>query len=304
MLLLFISSLASCSGTGSTTGQPGQLQVIATTTIVSDVVQQVAGGTVQVATLLPPGTDPHSFQPTPQDVALVSKANLIFASGAGLETFLQPLLDNAGGNAQVVYLSQGIPLLEAEDVTEKAAESGETGEQGQGDPHVWLDPTNVITWTNRIEETLAALAPQDEQAFAKNAQAYIQQLQELDTWIQEQVAKIPQGNRLLVSDHTDLTYFAKRYGFEQVGSIIPGYSTLAEASAQDLAALEDAIRKQGVKTIFISETAPAVVQRVAQDTGISLVQLYIGYLSPPDGPAPTYMKMMRYDVNQIVSALS
>ncbi len=159
-------------------------------------------------------------------------------------------------------------------------------------------------WTVTIEKALSAADPQHTAEYAVNAQAYRQQLQELDAWIEQQVALIPPENRKLFADHASFTYFAERYGFEQVGAVIPAYSTLAEPSAQDLAAIETAIRELGMKTIFTSETSsPALVERVAQDTGARLVRLYNGSLSEVDGPAATYLDFMRYNVQALVEAL-
>jgi manganese/iron transport system substrate-binding protein len=280
-------------------GQSGKMQVVATTTIVGDVVGNIGGNAIQLDVLLPPGSDPHSFDPTPQDVAKIARANLIFANGAGLETFLDPLLKNADSRAQVIYVSDGIQLIRFQSNL-----PGEESGPGGGDPHTWFDPQNVKDWVQNIEKALSAQDPGNAQTYAANAQRYTQQLDELDRWIQTQVGQIPPDQRKLVTDHEAFTYFAARYGFQQVGAIVPGYSTLAQPSAQELAALEDAIQKLGVKAIFVGETVnPNLAQRVAQDTGVKLVYLYTGALSDSSGPASTYLDFMRYDVNQIINAL-
>lgn len=297
VLLGLIFSAAACgTAPAAENVQPGGLKIVATTTIVGDVVRQIAGDQNQVTTLLPLGADPHSFQPTPQDVVRVADAGIIFSNGAGLEEFLQPLLNNAGSQAEVVPVSESIQLLDAQ--------GPHASDHPGGDPHTWFDPNNVIQWTQVIEQKLSDLDPANAQVYAANAQAYRQQLNELDTWIQEQVAQIPQANRQLVSDHTVFTYFANRYGFTQDGAILPGYSSMAQPSAQELAALEDTIRNLGVKAVFVGETAnSSLSERVARDTGTQLVYLYTGSLSAPDGPAGSYLDLMRYDVSVIVEAL-
>ena len=290
--------LSACT-TSAGGGQSDQLHVVATTTIVGDVVRNVGGNAIQLDVLLPPGSDPHSFDPTPQDVAKVAKADLIFANGAGLEAFLTPLLKNAGSQAQVVYVSDGIQLVRFQSNL-----PGEESGTGGGDPHTWFDPQNVKVWVQNIEKTLSARDPGNAKVYAANAQHYQQQLDQLDGWIQAQVGQIPPGQRKLVTDHEAFTYFAARYGFQQVGAIVPGYSTLAQPSAQELAALEDAIRKLGVKAVFVGETVNSnLAERVAQDTGVKLVYLYTGALSDSSGPAGTYLDFMHYDVNQIVNGL-
>ena len=298
--MLILGLILSACSTARQTGepQPDKLKVLATTTLVADVVRHAGGPTVEVSALLPIGTDPHSFQPTPQDMARIADADLIFSNGAGLETFLEPMIQNAGSQAQVVPVSQGIQLLQSQDVHEAAGES--TG----GDPHTWFDPNNVLVWTENIQKKLSEVDPAHAQDYARSTQQYQQQLKELDRWISEQVAQVPPDQRLLVSDHVELTYFAKRYGFQELGAVIPGYSTLSEPSAQEIANLEDTIRKTGVKAIFVGKTVnPTLEQRVAQDTGAKIVYLYTGSLSGPDGPAATYLDFMHYDVSAIVSAL-
>ena len=305
MLVLF-SVVAACGRSpGVDAARSGRLEIIATTTIVGDVVKQVAGDALEVEVLLPPGIDPHGFQPTPQDVVRIAEADVIFANGAGLEEFLEPMLKNAGGNAEVVYVSEGISLLEAEEVHGHEGESeSEAEEHAEGDPHTWFDPNNVILWTENIERKLSTLDPSNASSYAANASDYQDQLIELDAWIQGEVSQLPEANRQLVTDHTSFTYFTSRYGFEQVGAVIPSYSTLSEPSAQELAILEDAIRDLGVKAIFVGENAsPGLMERVAKDTGVQLISLYNGSLSGPDGPAPNYLEFMRYNVSVIVEAL-
>lgn len=338
-LWVIFSLLAACAAptpivappTPTAASQTQKLRVVATTTLVGDVVSNIAGDTVELSVLLPVGSDPHSFTPTPQDVAKVSQADVVFANGAGLEEFLQPLLESAGAAQKVVAVSEGVSLLERKGHShsaegehthegEHAHEAEHTQEvmstevSGEGehehhhehatDPHTWFDPNLVMIWVENIAKTLSEKDPQHAAIYQKNATDYTAQLRELDQWIRQQVATIPPENRKLVTDHRAFAYFANQYGFIQVGAVLPGFSTLAEPSAQELAALEDAIRQQGVKAIFVGKTInPNLAQRVADDTGVKLVHFYTGSLSEKDGPANTYLNFMRYNVNAIVEAL-
>jgi manganese/iron transport system substrate-binding protein len=303
IFIFLLTTLAACGGAPNTAAtQPGKdrLNVVATTTIVGDVVKNVGGDNIQLEVLLPAGVDVHSFQPTPQDIARIASADLIFANGVGLEAFLQPMLQNAGSQARVVSVSDGVNILKAPDLPTGEATTGTAG----GDPHTWFNPENVSIWTQNIASTLAQADPAHAETYTANAKKYQAQLKDLDSWIQGQVSQIPEASRQLVTDHDSFTYFADHYGFKLVGAVIPGYSSLSEPSAQDLASLEDTIRKLGVKSVFIGMTAnPALSERVAQDTGTRLVSLYTESLSKPDGPAPTYLDFMRYNVNAIVEAL-
>lgn len=313
LILFTISlSLSSCSTPPTQTSQPSAtLKVVATTTLVGDVVKQVGGELIDLTVLLTPGIDPHTFQPTPQDIASLTAAQVIFANGAGLEEFLESLADSAGVTDRVVHLDEGIELItsHAEEEEEHEAEGEKEHEEGEhhhegGDPHLWTDPNNVILWTQTIASKLSALDPAHTSVYAKNAEQYTRQLQELDGWIRQQVAEIPEDQRVIVTDHMLFAYFAERYGFHQAGAIIPGYSTAAEPSAQELAALEDAIRQLGVKAVFVGNTVnPSLAQRVTEDTGTRLVFIYTGSLSAPGGEADSYLQYIRYNVSAIVEAL-
>ncbi len=292
-LLIFSLLLAGCAGGQATPPQAEEgLSVIATTTIAADVVSQVGGQFLQVASLLPVGADPHSFEPSPRDMASIAGADLIFANGAGLEEFLHALIENAGATARVIDLSQGISLLEG------------SGDEPGSDPHIWVDPNNVMVWVENIRAALSQADPQHADAYRANADAYTAELKALDAWVREQVASIPPANRRLVTDHLVFGYFAERYGLEQVGAVVPGYSTLSSPSAKELAAIESAILQHGVKAVFVGESVnPNMAQRIAEDTGIKMVYLYTGSLSAPDGPAGSYLEYIRHNVSQIVTAL-
>ncbi|MBN1922352.1 MAG: zinc ABC transporter substrate-binding protein [Anaerolineae bacterium] len=282
-----------------------RLRVVATTSLVADVVQQVGGDTIDLRVLVPLGADPHSFTPAPQDAAAVANAHVVFINGAGLEAFLEKLLESAGAQVPIVPVSAGIMLLEGVAHAEMDVEPEDPEHHPhEGDPHTWFSPRNVERWTQNIAESLSALDPAHAADYAANATAYTEELEALDLWILDQVAQIPPAKRKLVTDHTVFTYFAEAYGFEQLGAIIPGYSTLASPSAQDLARLEDAIREFDVPAVFVGVTLnPSIAAQVAQDTGVRLVPVYQGSLSEAGGPADTYLAFMRYNVNAIVDGL-
>ena len=274
------------------------LGIVATTTIIGDVVQQVAGTLVSVRVLFPPDADPHGFQPTPMDVIAISSADTVFVHGASLETGIEDLLSSAAGS--VVTLTEGQPLRFLGQ--DHAEEDGHA--RGDADPHVWFDPTYVMVWTRRIEETLTQLCPEYTDAFKRNASAYRARLAELDLWIWGEVARIPREQRRLVTDHRVLGYFAARYGFDQIGAVLPTFSTLVEPSAKELANLEEAIRSLSIPAIFVGTTVnPVLAESIAADTGVAIVKLHTGSLSEAGGPADTYLDLMRHDVTAIVSAL-
>jgi manganese/iron transport system substrate-binding protein len=274
-----------------------KLKVVATTNIVGDIVHNVGGDQIQLTTLMGIGVDPHEYVPVPADSAAIHDAHVAFANGAGLEANLAVVLDNAGGQALRVQLTDGLQL--------RKLQGGSTTENQAGeDPHVWFDVHNVVLWVDTIEQTLSALDPANAESYKANAQAYQRQLEDLDAWIVGQVATIPEANRKLVTDHPAFGYFADRYGLQQVGAVYP-ISPSSEPSAQDIAALEDAIRQYQVPAVFSESTVnPKLAEQVAQDTGVEVITLYTGSLGGPGSGAESYIELMRFDVNAIVAALT
>ena len=288
-----ITFFVSACSSADAVDDAGRLRIVATTSIVGDVAGQIGGGPVDLSIFLPIGIDPHTFDPTPQDVATLSAAEIVFINGVELEAFIEPLLKNINATVEIVAVSEGLELIEFGDQNERAA-----------DPHVWLDPNNVILWTKIIERVLSRHNPTDAEEYAANAAAYRAELESLDDWIATELAPLKPHQRKLVSDHASLAYFARRYDFEIVGAIVPGYSSVAEPSAQDLAKLQDAILGLNAKAVFVGSTVnQTLAARLAEDTGTQLVPLYTGSLSEPDGPAGTYLDYMHYNVEAIKAAL-
>lgn len=266
-----------------------KLNVVATTNIIGDVVRNVAGDLIELTVLLPIAVDAHTFEPAPRDIARVVDADLVFVNGFNFEAQLLVVIGNAADHVRLISVSAGIiPRKNDVDV----------------DPHVWLDPNNVIAWVENIRLALSHADPDHVDIYASNANRYRQTLVELDRWTQDQIAQIPESQRRLVTGHDAYGYFADRYGFEWVGALIPGASTMAEPAARELAQLEDVIRQFGVKAIFVGTTVnPALAQRLAEDTGVQWVLVFTGSLSDEGGPAGTYLDYVRFNVNAIVDAL-
>jgi len=281
-----------------------KLRVVATTTIVGDLIQNVAGDQVDLITLMAPGVDPHTYVSTPAHTAAVHDAHVTFVNGAGLEANLSKLLASAGGNTIQIVLTDGLDLLAVEAEPADAHEgSDEEHAPGEVDPHVWFSVPNVIAWARTVEKVLSTLDPDRAARYRANAAQYTEQLEMLDTWIFEQVAQIPQANRRLVTNHPSFGYLAQRYGLEQIGAVYP-VSPAAEPSARELAALQRAIRSYGVPAMFTETTVnPKLAERIAQDTGVRLVRLYTGSLGEPGSGVDSYIALMRYDIKAIAEAL-
>jgi manganese/iron transport system substrate-binding protein len=280
-----------------------KLKVVATTSIVADIVKNVGGDLTDLTVLLPVGSDPHAFEPTPHDLANVADAHVVFANGLGLEAFLAEMLENAGGETPVVAVSRRVETRQFG--VDEEVEDDEEGHHLEGvDPHVWMIPLNAVIFVHNIKQALIALDPANAETYEANAEAYKIKLEELDAWVEEQIETIPAENRQLVTDHDSFGYYVDRYGLELVGAVIPAFSTNAQPSAQELVALQNAITKYGVKAVFVSTTVnPVLSERVAEDTGIKLVPLYTGSLGEVGSGAETYLDFIRYNTKAIVEAL-
>jgi ABC-type Zn uptake system ZnuABC Zn-binding protein ZnuA len=302
-IFLFISltlGLAACQSAATPSPQAGvlPLKVLAVETFLADIAQNVAGDRLKVDALMPVGADPHTFEPSPGDVAKVIASDVLIVNGAGFEGFMDKLLKNAGGNRRIITTSAGL--------TSRTPPSGEApvSEPG-GDPHFWLNPNNVIRYTENIRDGLSQADPGGTAVYASNAEAYIAQLKALDAWIADQVKQIPVERRMLVTNHESLGYFADRYGFKIIGTIVPSVSDDSSPSAGQLAQLVDRIKATGAPAIFLETgTNPQLAQQIAQETGIKVVAgLYTHSTTSSTGPAPTYIAMMKYDTQEIVNAL-
>ena len=286
------------------------LRVLAVETFLADIAQNVAGDRLRVEALIPVGVDPHSFEPVPSDVRKVADCDVLITNGAGLEQFLDRLLQNAGGRRLIVEAAAGLASRvpgEAAHLTSRVFGEGEALDQdhAQGDPHFWLDPNNVITYAQNIRKGLEGVDPEGSLEYAASADAYAVKLKELDRWIVGQVSQVPQARRLLVTNHESFGYFADRYGFTLIGTIIPSVGTEAAPSAQELARLTDRMRQLGVKAIFLETGSNAqLANQIARETGIRVVtELYTHSTSPPGGTAPTYLDMIRFNTAAILAAL-
>ena len=315
LLLGATASFAACGssdpGAGIGEAGDGRPQILAVETFLADITRNVAGDVVNVRSLVPVAADPHAFELTPADAVKVATCDVLVFNGAGFEPNMQQMLENIGDGAMVIEAAVGLASRtaregEASDDHETPVD-GETAAHGhdQGDPHFWLDPTLVVKYVENIRDGLSTFDPGHAAAFAANAAAYIDSLKELDSWIAEQVAAIPADRRLLVTNHESLGYYADRYGFTVVGTIMPSVSSGAAPSARQLAELIGTIRETGVRAIFLETGSnPDLAEQVAAETGITVVtQLYTHSLTAAGGAAPTYIDMMRANTEAIVTAL-
>lgn len=300
LVVVFAILLTACGGEPASDSRKSAPVILTSTTVLADITRNIAGDHVQVEPLLPVGADPHSYQPTPQDVTKIAESKLLILNGLEYEHFMESLLENAGGERIIVTASDG---LEAHHMEEHEGEEADHAHEA-GDPHMWLDPDLVMTYVENIREGLTHFDPDGEAVYRSNADSYIAELKALDTWIAEQVGQIPAERRLLVTNHEAFGYFAERYGFEIVGTVVESFSSDASPSAQQLAALIDQIRSSGATAIFLDASDnDTLARQIAAETGVTIVtDLHLESLT--DGPpAGTYIDMMKDNVSKIVEAL-
>lgn len=265
--------------------------VVATTSILGDVVSQIVGGDVRVAVLLPVGADPHDYAPSASDAALLRRADLVVAHGLGLEAGATDALDSARADG-VVVLEVG-PLMDPITLAD-----------GLADPHVWLDPLRMEVAVTAIAGAVREFHPAPETVDLLAAD-YREQLRQIDREIEGIFSTLRPDRRWLVTGHDSLRYFAARYGLEILGSVIPGSSTSGAPGGRHLADLAEAMRERGVDAIFTEVGDPIdAVNALATEVGaVAVVPLYVGALGPPGSGAETYTGLLLTDARLVFEHL-
>ncbi len=306
------TSPAATGGEGA--GDPGEVVAIATTTQLGDIANQVAqcaGGSVE--TLMPPGADPHDYGVSSAEIAEMTRVPLVIINGLGLEAGMNTAIHNAeadGANIlEIAPLVDPIPFGghgdddAHDDHDHEGDDHDHAHDHSGGDPHIWLDAARMATAAELIGQELATTTGNTDYAACGTELAT--ELNHLHEEIRETLAPIPAENRKLVTDHQAYGYFATAYDFEQLGVVIPGGSTDAEPSSDELAALVHTIQEAGVPAIFSNNAgATRLIEAVAAEVGdIALVELFEGSLGPAGSGADTYQGMMRENTRLIVEAL-
>ncbi len=294
LFMLLMIGLSACGGTGqpasSTTAgmnstAPGaspdtRVKVVVTLPVFTSMVQAIGGDRVTVTSIVPPGVEAHTYQPTPSNVRDVADARMVLVNGAGLEEWLRPLIESAGGERVPVYeLSLGLTPVD-------------------GNPHFWLDPTHAVHYAQRIAQGLSEHDLTGADHYRANLEKYTGEIQAFDDWAKGQIAEIPAERRKLVTFHDAYPYFASHFGLQLVGFVekSPG----REPSPQELTDLVNQIKAQQVPAIFAEpQFNPKLAETLASEAGIKTATLYSD--TPPEGRG--YLEMMRSNVQNVVEGL-
>jgi ABC-type Zn uptake system ZnuABC Zn-binding protein ZnuA len=283
-VLVAVALAASGCGDEGGNGQSGKVEVMATTPVVADLARQVAGDRAEVHELVPRNADPHGYEPRPSDVRELSRADLVVRSGGEIDDWLSDTLESAGGDPRVVTLMDSVPR------------------RIEDDPHWWQDPRNGIAAVGAIERALEAVDSAGRERYASRAGRYAERLGRLDRAIAACVARIPQPGRKLVTTHDALGYYARRYGFEVVGALIPSRSSRAQPSAREVERLVDQIERQRVRAIFPESAISSRLERaVAGEAGAEVGGTL--YADSP-GPSGSYAGSLAANTETIVAGLA
>lgn len=302
IVLAWLFVAAVCAGCGAAE-RPGvgdtPPRIVVSTGILGDVVVNLVGGEADVEVLMPPNADPHDFAASAQQIASMVRADAIVVNGLGFEEGLVDTIEAAAAD--------GVTVIAAADAIEPIPLAGESIGSGSGpDPHLFTDPVRMRDAAALIADELVVRVPAlDTPAFRGRVARYLEALVALDAEVAERLAGVAPDRRILVTNHEALGYFADRYGFEVLGAIIPGGSTLAEPSAAELADLVRKIEQRGVKAVFAETSSPTKLADAlaAEGAAVKVVELYSESLGEPGSPGETYVGMIRTNAARIAAAL-
>jgi zinc/manganese transport system substrate-binding protein len=304
---LLLAGIASFNLLSGNVQAADKLPVTASFSILGDLVRVIGGERVSVATLVGANEDAHAFAPKPTDAKAIVQSRLLVLNGLGFEPWAQRLAKSVGYQGATVEATKGVkPLVMVE---EEAHDDKDTKakihshEHVEADPHAWQNPNNVVLYVRNIAAALTQVDPAGATLYQTNAEAYVKELQALDAWAQAEFAKVPVNKRIVITSHDAFGYLAARY---QIQFLAPqGVSTSTEPSAQDVAGLIRQIQREKIRAVFVENMSnPTLLAQLAKDTGVSVgAALYSDALSGADQPAPTYLRMMRHNVTQLVAGM-
>jgi zinc/manganese transport system substrate-binding protein len=277
-----------------------KIRVVATFSVIGDLVANVAGDRVDLVTLVGPAGDTELFKPSLADGKSVAEAKIVFMNDLNdeFEPWLEPLLKGVKFGGSKIVVSRGAKTYSS---SEERAPRSKAAEEI--DQHAWLDPKNGIVYVKNIAAALAKNDPANAADYRARSTAYIKELQDLDAWAKAEMATVPPAKRRILSSHDSLQYLAKAYGITMLS--INGWTNNSEASAAELARLSQQIRQEGIHALFLdSITDPRAMQQVAQETSAAIGgTLYGDALSKPGGEADSYVKMIRHDVTTLIAGM-
>jgi zinc/manganese transport system substrate-binding protein len=273
------------------TAHAAKLKVVASFSILGDMVHEVAGDDIELKTLVGPNGDAHVYEPTPADAKAVAAADLVIVNGFGFEGWLPRLIESPGYKGPLVTATKGISPLDF------------SGDGLTQDPHAWQNLANGKIYAANIRDALVKADPARAALYKANAKKYLTQIDDLDRWVETEIAQVPAARRKVITSHDAFRYFARAYGVQFIAPM--GVSTESEPSAGDLARLIDQMRQQKIRILFMENISdPRLIRQLQADGGAVIGgTLYSDALSASDGPAATYLDMFRNNVTALVKGM-
>ena len=277
---------------GLTFSSFAQKRIVATASMIADMAKNIVGDKCIVECIVPIGGDPHIFQPTPLAARMASNADLILKNGLTFEGWLNELIENSGTSAEIVLVTEGVDAITSL-IYENAS-----------DPHAWMDAENGIIYAENIKNALIRMDPENSSYYEANFNKYKDELIQLDLYIQREINKIPQKQRVLITSHDAFQYYGIKYGL-QLESIL-GTSTDAQEQTSDILRVNKVIRETGVPAVFVESTVnPKMLTQIAKDNKIQIGgKLYADSIGEEDSPANSYINMLKYNTDIIVNGLT
>ena len=297
---LLAAGIASATLLSGASFAADKMPVVASFSILGDLVRVVGGERVSVTTLVGADEDAHVFEPRPADARAIVQSRLLVVNGLGFEPWAQKLAKSAGYKGITVVASQGV---KARAMNEEKNHGGKGHAHEETDPHAWQNPVNVIAYARNISAALSQADPAGSAVYQANTDAYVKELQALDAWAGAQFAAIPANRRKVITSHDAFGYFAAHYGIRFLAP--QGVSTDAEPSAKSVAQLIRQIQREKISAVFVENMGnPKLLAQISQDAGVTVgATLYVDALSATGGPADSYLKLMRHNVMQLAAGM-
>lgn len=291
LIISFITTIALIGCSGSEGSERDRPLVVATTTIITDIAEEIAGDRVEVHGIMPIGGDPHIYQPVPGDARMIAQSDLVLLNGLQLEGWLSELARHAGGTRPMISVADGVSALEDEE------------RHGEPDPHAWFDVRNMHIYVDNIVRGFVKVDPDGEEEYVQRADEYKKKLDELDTWVREQIETLPEDRRILITSHDAFRYFGEAYGVKVMA--LQGISTEAQPQTKDVIKLVQTIREHTIPAVFIETSVnPRMLEQIARDAGARIGgELFSDSIGAPGHEGGSYLGMVRYNVRTFVEAM-
>jgi ABC-type Zn uptake system ZnuABC Zn-binding protein ZnuA len=305
-IVAITAGLAACGDDEKSTDS-GKLNVITTLPLFADFAREIGGNRVEVSSLLPLGSDPHTWEPSPADVERVTRADIAFGNGLDLEPAASNVIEaNLRGSVPYVLLGEkaeeaGATVAKLPEGFEEEGEGAPPGGERGDDPHMWMDPANAELYVGIIRDALVEADPDGKSSYDQSYDSYVSEIQDAKTYVKDKVDEIPDNNRKLVTTHDAFGYFSRAYGLSIVAFVAP--SPGRETSPQDIAKLSKAMKDEGVPAVFVEpqvHSESEILRQAGEDAGVEVCALYSDSL---DGQVTTYIELMRFDADELARCL-